>query len=107
MKMIKNELESVIKKYGINSTQAYNVSLRIAIELDNIYHKNIIGSYYNESYYALNEYIKKYNNTPSEVKWNKYAIENQYLSSQTIGYIYGKGFNKLCKELKKELKSFS
>lgn len=101
---LKKKLEYVIKEYGINSTEAYNVSTRIAIEIDKIYNKNTVQSYYNESLDALTNYIKENEINPSEVRWNKYAVENRYLSSETMGYIYGEGFNKLCKELRKELK---
>lgn len=101
---LKNELEYVIQRYGINSIQAYNMAIRLSIEIDNKYNKDTLQYYYNDSFNALTKYIKVNENNPSEIRWNKYAIENNYLSSQTIGYIYGEGFNKLCKEIRKELK---
>lgn len=101
---LKKELGYIINKYGLNSTQAYNASLRILIELDSKSNKDTIQSYYNDSLDALIKYMKINEKNPSEVRWNKYAIENRYLSSQTMGYIYGNGFNKLCKEIRKELK---
>lgn len=101
---LKSELGYIIKKYGINSIQAYNMSVRISIELDKKNNKDTLQSYYNNSINALIEYIKINEINPSEVRWNNYATKRGYLSSQTMGYIYGDGFNKLCKEIRKELK---
>lgn len=102
--MVINRLKYVIKKYGINSIQAYNMSVMLAIETDKKYNNKTIQSYYNNSFNALVKYIKVNEINPSENRWNKYAIKNNYLSSQSMGYIYGNGFNKLCKEIRKELK---
>ena len=101
---LKAQLQYTINKYGINSIQAYNMSLMLSIELDSNYKPNTLQSYYNDSFIALTEYIKKSESNPNEAKWNKYAVNNDYLSSQTIGYIYGDGFNKLCKEIRKQLR---
>ena len=101
---LKNELEYVIKKYGINSIEAYNTSTRLSIEIDKIYNSRTVQSYYNDSINALIEYIRKNEFNPNEIKWNRYAVEKRYLSSETIGYIYGDGFNSLCKEIRKKLK---
>jgi len=101
---LKKQLGYIIKKYGINSTQAYHMSVRISIELDRKNNSGTLQCYYNDSLEELIKYIRENENNPSEVRWNKYAITKGYLSSQTIGYIYGDGFNKLCKEIRKELK---
>jgi len=57
---------------------------------------------YEKSVKELKKYIINNKNRPSEKVWNKYAIENGLLLSGTIGYISGKGFNALCRELIKE-----
>lgn len=101
---LKKELGYIIEKHGINSIQAHNMSIRISIELDKKSKNDTVQCYYNDSLYALIKYIKMNEKNPSEVIWNKYSIKNGYLSSQTMGYIYGNGFNKLCKEIRKELK---
>ena len=101
---LKKELEKNIKEYGLQSEETYNTSVRIAFELENIYKsKKTIPSYYNKSIDALIEYIKNNEINPSEKRWNKYAIKNGYLSSQTIGYLDGAGFNKLCKRIRKKI----
>lgn len=53
---------------------------------------------------ALEKYIKENKKRPNEKEWNKYAIKNNYLSSESIGYMCGIGFNKLCRKLIKEIK---
>lgn len=98
-----NKLKFEISNYGINSTEAYSTSKRIAIELDNLYLKNTLEEHYYISFQALTKYIMENEDNPSENRWNKYAIKNRYLSSQTMGYIYEKGFNKLCKQIRKEI----
>ncbi len=101
---LKKELGYIIEKYGINSIQAYNMSVRISIELDKKINNDTLQCYYNESFEALIKYMKINEINPSETRWNRHAVKNKYLSSQAMGYIYGKGFNKLCKEIRKELK---
>lgn len=53
---------------------------------------------------ALKKYIKENNKRPNEKQWNRFAIENNYLSSESIGYMCGIGFNKLCRKIIKEIK---
>jgi len=101
---LKRVLKYVIKKYGVGSKEAYHVSFMLSIELDNLRYKNTIQSYYNESIEALIKYMQVNEMNPSEVRWNHYAVKNGYLSSQTMGYIYGQGFNKLCKAIRKKIK---
>lgn len=57
---------------------------------------------YNKTMVALENYIKTIGKRPNEKTWNQYAVKNNYLSSETIGYICGFGFNKLCRELIKK-----
>ena len=52
---------------------------------------------YERTIEALEDYIKATGKRPNEKVWNQYAIKNNYLSSETIGYICGIGFNKLCR----------
>lgn len=53
---------------------------------------------------ALKKYIKEKKKRPNEKEWNKYAIQNNYLCSESIGYICDIGFNKLCRKIIKEIK---
>lgn len=99
-----DELKYIVEKYGINSKEAYKKSMQIAFEVEKKYTKATVASYYNESIYALIEYIKRNEKNPNESTWNKIAVANKYLCSESIGYLYGEGFNKLCKEIRKKLK---
>lgn len=77
------------------------------------YHENIIietgkiegykKDYYEESMNALIQYMKSHDQNPSEKRWDQYAIYEKYLSSKTIGYLSGVGFNTLCRKLRKEI----
>lgn len=59
--------------------------------------------YYTESLNALIEYMKKYEKNPNEKQWDNYAIQNEYLSSKTMGYLSEIGFNTLCRNLRKQI----
>ena len=65
--------------------------------------ENKTKNYYEKSLEALIEYMKNNEQNPSEKRWDEFAIYNKYLSSKTIGYISGIGFNKFCRKLRKEI----
>ena len=77
------------------------------------YHKRNIGiqlkskrpkkDYYVESMSALMAYLKNNEENPNENTWNHYAVENEYLSSKTIGYLSKIKFNTLCRKLRKQV----
>lgn len=72
------------------------------------YHENevieeIIENYYESSMNALIEYIKSNLKNPTEILWNKYAMQNKYLSSKSIAYISNMKFHILCKEIRKDI----
>ncbi|CDE83481.1 unknown [Clostridium sp. CAG:273] len=62
------------------------------------------NDYYNKSLKALIEYIEQEKKTITEVEWNRYAFKNNYLSSETMGYLSKTKFHKLCKSILKEIK---
>ncbi len=102
--MLKQELDRVIEEYGLDSEEAYEITIRIEEFLKNEELKRKLESknYYQNSIKGLMEYIKNNEQNPSEQRWNRYAIEHGYLSAKVIGYLSGKGFNKLCKQKRKE-----
>lgn len=57
---------------------------------------------YKKSMELLFLYIKITKNIPSESEWNKYAIEENLLSSKSLAYCNGIKFNKLCRKLMKK-----
>ena len=44
---------------------------------------------YEKSVKELERIIKETNKRPNEENWNRYAVRNGYLSSESIGYICG------------------
>ena len=46
-------LNYVIKKYGMNSVEAYNICIMMAIETQNLYNSKSLQNYYNETISAL------------------------------------------------------
>lgn len=73
------------------------------------YHKKTLikqriqKSGYEESMNALVQYMRNDEKNPSEKQWNQYAICYKYLSSKTMGYLSGIGFNTLCRKLRKRI----
>ena len=47
--------------------------------------------------------MKKNEKNPNEKQWDKYAVQNKYLSSKTIGYLTEIGFNRFCRNLRKQI----
>lgn len=72
-----------------------------------IMEKYNIMKYYKTSVKELRNTICRNNKTITEVDWNRIAKENNYLSSETIGYISKTKFNKLCKKILKRVKKTS
>ena len=54
---------------------------------------------YNQSMQALQLYMNITKLIPSEKEWNRFAMEEKLLSSQSIQYLSQSGFNKLCRKL--------
>ena len=67
------------------------------------YSKKTQEEIYEKSIAELKKYMKDTNKRPSEKKWCEYAVKNRLLSSQSMGYICGIGFNKLCRKVIKEI----
>lgn len=57
---------------------------------------------YEKSLDELKKYLKTEKKIPSEKRWNRYAYENNLLSSKTLEYLYGLRFNKMCRKLIKK-----
>jgi len=65
--------------------------------------KNKSKNIYEESIIGLKEYIRETREIPNGQKWNAYAMKFGYLSSKSIGFFSPCGFNKLCRNLIKEV----
>ena len=53
---------------------------------------------YDQSIQALQLYMNITKLIPSEKEWNRFAMEEKLLSSQSIQYLSQSGFNKLCRK---------
>ena len=65
--------------------------------------------YYKKSIEALTQYAKGISRIlkramPTEKVWNKLASKNDYLTSQSLGYLSGIKFSDLCKDIYKKYK---
>ena len=58
---------------------------------------------YTNSVKRLKEYLRNEKRIPSEKEWNRYAVSENLLSAQTISYLSGMGFNRVCRNLLKEI----
>ena len=54
---------------------------------------------YDQSIQALQLYMNITKLIPSEKEWNRFAMEEKLLSSQSIQYLSQSRFNKLCRKL--------
>ena len=60
--------------------------------------------YHKKSIEALTQYIMENKAMPTEKVWNKLASKNDYLTSQSLGYLSGIKFSDLCKDIYKKYK---
>lgn len=89
------EENNIIKEKN-RKEEAYDIN-------DVIEEKEKKRNYYDETIYALIQYMKNNEKNPSEKRWDEVAIKEQCLSSKTIGYVSGIGFNKFCRNLRKQI----
>lgn len=64
------------------------------------YNKSRRVIYMKELYQKSLQMIKELSKILTEKEWNKYAVENNLLSSISLKYISGKKFTRLCKEVR-------
>ena len=85
---LKRKLHSSIKKYGLDSKEVYELSIKLDEEI-NIYYKNtkLLFENYNKSITEIERYVEIYGKKPNKYDWNKFAKENGLLSSESIKYM--------------------
>lgn len=59
--------------------------------------------YYQKSITALTELIRGKKQVPTEKEWNHLAGTDNYLTSQSLGFIAQAKFSEICKKIYKEL----
>lgn len=91
---LRKKLDMTIKKKGIADEETANLSEEMN-ELVNEYEREYsrirfdsdMEIFYKISYQALKEKTKLKNDFPSVIEWDKYAMENNYLSHVSLEYI--------------------
>lgn len=112
IKSCRRKLDNSIKKSSLNSSETKKISVEMD-KLINEYYSSIktvqyprasnMIHYYEESYKALKEKTKKMKKFPDVQEWNKYAKENNYLSSTSMQYIAMLNWNYLRIKVKREI----
>jgi len=64
---------------------------------------NRMNEIYTISMEKLKEYLEANKGMPSEKEWNRFAVKNELLSSKTISFLSGMGFNTLCRKMMKQI----
>lgn len=102
LKRIRNKLDAIVEKYGLNSKETKKVSKRFDEVLNEYYKKEVqypkdsfIYLKYEESIKCLKEITRKKEKFPTIQEWNKYAKKNKLLSSESIKYISGVNWHRL------------
>lgn len=59
--------------------------------------------YYRTSITALTELIRQKRDVPTEKEWNHLAGTDNYLTSQSLGFIAQAKFSEICKKIYREI----
>lgn len=96
IKTLQRRLDTNIKKHGLSHEKTIELSKEID-EYISYYYKmakerdypkgSEMFLYYRISYDELKEFTKENGKFPSAEEWNKYAMENNLLSSESIKYV--------------------
>ncbi len=84
---LRKKLHDSIQKFGLTSKEAYKISLELDEEIVKYYNNSPMLYYYKQSIEGIKKYIKENGKEPTKKEWNKYAFENNYLSSESLKYI--------------------
>jgi len=112
IKKARRKLDLNIATKGLNDKQTRLYSDEIDILINEYYKSKEIReypicseiiTYYEESYKKLKNVTQDFNEFPSTKAWNKFAQENNYLSSTAIQYVSKLDWNKLRDKIKAEI----
>nr|DAP14854.1 MAG TPA: hypothetical protein [Caudoviricetes sp.] len=97
----KNALKSILKRrFFLNYTHFFVRHSSTQIFYKMCYNELRRVIYMKELYQKSLQMIKELSKILTEKEWNKYAVENNLLSSISLKYISGKNFTRLCKEVR-------
>ena len=104
---LRKKLYKSIDENGINAEQTMKISKeldKLIQEYFNKINKEPIGkTNYDIAYNNLKKVTKQFGEFPTVKGWNKYAIENNLLSSNSMEYISGLNWNKLRRKIFSEI----
>lgn len=103
---LRNKLHESIKKHGVSSEQATNISIQID-ELINRYNReqrmfdkdNNINLAYKQSLNKLKQIVEEFGEFPTVSSWNYYAKKNALLNSESIKFISHVSWHELREEI--------
>lgn len=84
---LRKKLHDSIKKFGLTSEKTYKISVELDEAIVKYYENSSMLYFYERSIEGLKQYIKDNNKEPTISEWNKYAMENNYLSSESMKYM--------------------
>ena len=87
IRKLRENLHDSIKKYGIDSKYTYKISVELDEKIVEYYENRSMKILYQKSYKGFCEYKKRFGRKPSRKEWNRYAVENDYLCSESMKYI--------------------
>ena len=86
-------ISKLIKKLRDSIDCVYGVNVISKTRIDNEYPDGVMKYFLQKSLVKLKSYADRNNNTiPTKEQWNKYAKENNCLSSDSIKYMVGINF---------------
>lgn len=114
IKKVRKKLNDSIDRYGIESENTMEHSIKINALINEYYrsretirypHNSNMHKYYHKSYDALKSITEEFGEFPTIKNWNKHAKENNCLSSSSMQYISKLDWNKLRTKIFTELNS--
>lgn len=84
---LREKLHDSIQKYGLMSNKTYEASVKLDEAIVEYYKNSPMLNYYEKSLEGLKKYIEINKKQPNKKEWNKYAYENNYLSSESMRYM--------------------
>lgn len=108
----RKKLDASVKRTGLNSEETRKISNKMdkliceyynSIEMIKFPFSSQMEEFYKNSYNVLKKITKEFNKFPNVDEWNKYAKENNFLSSQSIEYIAQLDWNYLRAKIIREI----
>lgn len=84
---IRKKLHDSIKKYGIDSNYTYQISVELDKKIIEYYKNRSMRMLFQKSCNGFYEYKETFGRKPSRKEWNRYAVQNDYLCSESMKYI--------------------